>query len=221
LSKPSSSLLKSPPRSRLTSVSIFGGVTVVAVDDVVALALPTGEFEAVCQGLSGIGSSSAGTGGRCFFWPPNEKVRPADLRKPEFETLGPAGCLGTSPWCVLLEDRASSSGVKSADDGAVDRLLWRDELSVEAVFVVFDEPLPRFGCVVKPANRLSSTDMADTLVWATWCVFAANLAPPSKDFALVTSARSRTRNELPATGTSSRLFAVDLRLPKATGNLGI
>lgn len=41
--------------------------------------------------------------------------------------------------CVL---RLSSCAPVSAEDGAVEALLWRDELSVEVVLVVFEEPLP-------------------------------------------------------------------------------
>ena len=38
--------------------------------------------------------------------------------------------------------RQSSWPPRSADEGAVEELLLREELSVEAVFVVLDEPLP-------------------------------------------------------------------------------
>jgi hypothetical protein len=42
----------------------------------------------------------------------------------------------------------------------------------------------------------------------------------SKDFTPVTSVRSRTRNEETCASAFS-LFAVDLRLPNETGNLGM
>ena len=35
-----------------------------------------------------------------------------------------------------------SSAGGAADDGAVETALWRDEVSVEAVFVVLEDPLP-------------------------------------------------------------------------------
>lgn len=65
--------------------------------------------------------------GRGFFPPPNENVRPAALKNPDEEDLGTGGT-GTSP--------------ESADDGAVDELLWREELSVEVALVVLEDALP-------------------------------------------------------------------------------
>lgn len=144
LSKPSI-LLKSPPRSRLKLDSIVGGVTVVEVDDVVARALPAA---IACSGLGTGGmksSSEGGTGGKFFFCPPKEKVRPAAFRnEPDDADLGIDGGREGSLVGFLLVFLPSSCPVKSADDGAVETLLCRDESSVEAVFVVLEDPLPLF-----------------------------------------------------------------------------
>ena len=91
--------------------------------------------------LSGSGSSATGRGGRCFFCPPKDHERPEDFKKPDELDLGIGGT-GMSGYDLLFEVRHSSCPPKSAEDGAVDALLWRDELSVEAVLVVLDEPLP-------------------------------------------------------------------------------
>lgn len=113
----------------------------------------------------------------------------------------------------------------SADDGAVDALLCRDELSVEVVFVVLEEPLPRL--FLRSAKMLSSrpnvSGMTDVL--GAKCEFlAANLAPPSNPACFPpapASVRSNTRKDGPATWALSRVSAVDFRLLKAIGNLGM
>lgn len=112
----------------------------------------------------------------------------------------------------------------SADDGAVEALLCLDELSVDVVFVVLEEPLPRF--VFRSAKMLSSrlAVSGTTDVLGAKEFLAANLAPPSNPegcFAAPISDRSNTRKDGPAIWALSRLSAVDFRLPKATGNLGI
>ncbi len=116
----------------------------LVVDDVVALALPPENFSSGGGGGggdSGIGGSSAtGIGGRCFFWPPKDHDRPADFKNPELD-FGIGG-MGTSAIALLFAALQSSWPPRSADEGAVDALLWRDELSVEAVLIVLDEPLP-------------------------------------------------------------------------------
>ena len=68
--------------------------------------------------------------GRGFFPPPKENVRPAAFKNPPEEDLGIGGT-GTSP--------------ESADDGAVEELLWREELSVEVALVVLEDALPLSG----------------------------------------------------------------------------
>lgn len=114
----------------------------VEVEDVGALGRP---FAGVCipaaAGVDGGDSSIVGAAGRCFFCPPKEKVRPAAFRNPLDEDFGIGGT-GMSMWGFLWALRHSSEPPVSADDGAVEALLWRDELSVNVVLVVFEEPLP-------------------------------------------------------------------------------
>lgn len=211
LSFPSSILLKSPPRSRSKSLSTLGGVTVVEVDEVGALGRPS-------AGVDGGDSSIVGAAGRCFFCPPNEKVRPAAFRKPFEDDFGIGGT-GMSACSFLWAPRHSSDPPVSAEDGAVEALLLRDELSVRVVLVVFEEPLPRFD--LRPANMLSSAVTSEAVgLWSEWVV-DVSLMPPSNGFADTTSVRSRTRKEGPVGVAFSRLSAVDLRLPKATENLGM
>ena len=114
----------------------------VEVEEVGALGRP---FAGVCiplaTGLDGGDSSIVGGAGRCFFCPPKENVRPAAFRNPLEEDLGIGG-MGMSVGGFLCAPRHSSEPPVSAEDGAVEALLWRDELSVKVVLVVFDEPLP-------------------------------------------------------------------------------
>lgn len=114
----------------------------VEVDEVGALGRP---FPGVCgpmaAGLDGGDSSIVGAAGKCFFCPPNEKVRPAAFRNPLEDDFGIGGT-GMSICGFLCAPRHSSEAPVSAEDGAVEALLWRDELSVKVVLVVFDEPLP-------------------------------------------------------------------------------
>ena len=63
--------------------------------------------------------------------------------------LGIGGGGGISIGIFRFAPRHSSCPPKSADEGAVEALLWREELSVEAVFVVLDDPLP----LVKEVRR--------------------------------------------------------------------
>jgi hypothetical protein len=95
----------------------------------------------VTAGLGGGEWSSTGTGAECFFCLPNEKVRSAAFRNPPEEDFGIGGT-GMSTGGFLCVFRQSSWPPVSADDGAVEALLCREELSVEVVFVVFEEPLP-------------------------------------------------------------------------------
>lgn len=98
-------------------------------------------------GKSGIRGSSSGGGMVCFFCPPNEKVRPARSKN-----LDPMDLLEFPRPCISDDEllggpfRWSSWNklppLKSADDGAVDALLWREDVSVDVVFVVLDKPLP-------------------------------------------------------------------------------
>jgi hypothetical protein len=79
--------------------------------------------------------------------PPKENVLPACLRKPELLWTGGTGGIelsteGNGFLLVEWELRHSSCGVlKSADEGVIDTLLWREELS-DAVLVVLELPLP-------------------------------------------------------------------------------
>lgn len=117
----------------------------VEVEDVGALGRP---FAVACMpaeaGVDGGDSSIVGAAGRCFFCPPKEKVRPAAFRNPPDEDFGIGGT-GMSMWGFFWALRHSSEPPVSADDGAVEALLWRDELSVNVVLVVFEEPLPLQG----------------------------------------------------------------------------
>lgn len=102
---------------------------------------------------SGKGGSSGGGGMVYFFCPPNEKVRPALSRN-----LDPMDLLAPPRPCIsedeLLGGRLSSWNklppLKSADDGAVEALLWREEVSVDVVCVVLDRPLPLDDAVSTP-----------------------------------------------------------------------
>lgn len=110
-----------------------------SVDDVVALALPV----LYCSGTSGVAGTScspAGVGGSCFFEPPKDQDLPA-FKNPE---LGlDDDCVLYSVWDFLLaESFQSSCAFRSAEEGVVEALLCREELSVEFVFVVLDDPLP-------------------------------------------------------------------------------
>lgn len=114
----------------------------VVVEEVGALGRP---FPGVCipaaVGLDGGDSSIVGGAGKFFFWPPNENVRPAAFRNPLDDDFGIGGT-GISIVGFLCAPRHSSEPPVSAEDGAVEALLWRDELSVKVVLVVFEEPLP-------------------------------------------------------------------------------
>jgi hypothetical protein len=49
--------------------------------------------------------------------------------------------------------------LKSADDGAVDALLWREDVSVDVVCVVLDKPLPLNDTVsMQKAKTIASHD---------------------------------------------------------------
>lgn len=99
------------------------------VEPVSARARPPGVDgdPAYSLGILGTGSSVGMGGSEPFLELPNENVLPAFLRKP--------------PW-LRLEARPSSAGMPlSVDDGAVDALLCREELS-DAVLVLLEPPLP-------------------------------------------------------------------------------
>lgn len=106
-----------------------------SVDDVVALALPTLYWSGTCgtSGVSGLRRSSAGGKGRCFLEPPKDQDRP-DLRKDVGRGVD---------WVILsvivflwFASFQSSWPLRSAEDGVVEALLCREELSVELVFAV-------------------------------------------------------------------------------------
>jgi hypothetical protein len=154
-------------------------VAVVVVDDVVALGRPC-TFPA---GVDGGDSSIVGVGGKFFFCPPKENVRPAERRKPTPDGFGTGGT-GISVTAFFCVPRHSSEAPVSAEEGAVETLLLREEeLSVSVVLVVLEDPLPlsavstgsctsifhpdtyRFG--FKSAKMLSSADASDPLDWWT------------------------------------------------------
>jgi hypothetical protein len=95
-------------------------------------------------GTSGT-SSSMGEVALAFF-DPKEKVRPALDRNPE-PLEGTPRRVGVSCRVFLGVFRASSDGAvavagMSAEDGAVDALLCRDEASAEDALVKLEAPLP-------------------------------------------------------------------------------
>lgn len=107
-----------------------------SVDDVVALALPVW----YCSGTGGVAGTVSwprGVGGNCFFEPPKDHERP-DLRN----EVGLGDCVYSVTDFLLADSFQSSCPFKSADDAVVEALLCREELSVELVFVVLDDPLP-------------------------------------------------------------------------------
>lgn len=69
--------------------------------------------------------------------PPKDQDRP-DFKK---ETGLAVGVVKDSVWDFLFNFQ-SSCELRSAEEGAVEALLCREELSVELVFVVFEDPLP-------------------------------------------------------------------------------
>lgn len=108
-----------------------------SVDAVVARALPAW----YCRGTSGVSGTSCsprGLGGDCFLEPPKDQDRP-DLKRKEDGLAD--GVAKASVWDFLFNFH-SSWPPKSAEEGAVDALLCREELSVELVLVVLDDPLP-------------------------------------------------------------------------------
>lgn len=123
------------------------GVAVLAVEAV----MPLGRFSplSLCKlrigGISGM-RSSLGGGIECFFCPPNENVRLARSKKLDLDPprLG-GGCGCCCGGCLVVYRWLSSCAFpapKSVEDGAVEALLCRDELSVDVAFVVFETPLP-------------------------------------------------------------------------------
>jgi hypothetical protein len=132
---------------------------VVEVEDVAALDRPLpGICISVLTGVAGGDSSIVGVAGKCFFCPPKENVRPAAFKNPLEDDFGIGGT-GMSMCSFLCPPRHSSDPAISAEDGVVEVLLWRDELSVKVVLVVFEEPLPRLD--LRSANMLSSTVTSD------------------------------------------------------------
>lgn len=87
--------------------------------------------------MSGTPSCPTGVAGCCFLEPPKDQVRP-DLRNED----GLAVVVANPSVRDFLFDFHSSCPLRSAVEGAVDALLCREELSVEVVLVVLDDPLP-------------------------------------------------------------------------------
>lgn len=129
---------KSPPKSKLLSSSSLGGVAVLVVEAVKALVLPYSS-SLWNVGRGGTSGSCVGGGVWCFVFIPKENVRPARSRK--LEVLDLVSGRGTS-WFFRFPPRSSWVFAISADEGAVDALLCRDDVSVDVALVVFDAPLP-------------------------------------------------------------------------------
>lgn len=133
---------KSPPMSIPFPPSSFGGVAVLAVEAVMPLdRLYSSSYWIVGTGGTSEGLLSCGGGTLPFFWTPKEKVRPARFKNPE--PLGLWGGREASGTAFLPAPRSSCAfgPPMSADDGAVEALLCREELSVDVAFVVWDAPL--------------------------------------------------------------------------------
>jgi hypothetical protein len=140
---------KSPPMS-ITLVSRGAGLrgmigacvyVVVPLDPV----RPGSAMMGMGGGKSGIGGSSSGGGMLYFFCPPNEKVRPARSKNLDPMDLFPRPCISDDellggPFRLSSWNRLPP--LKSAEEGAVEALLWREEVSVDVVCVVLDKPLP-------------------------------------------------------------------------------
>lgn len=73
-------------------------------------------------------------------------MRPALFKNPDgdFDTPSPRGFLAV----VFLN--SSCWWLRSAEEGAVETLLCREEVSVDMVLVVFEDPLPLSAQVVSP-----------------------------------------------------------------------
>jgi hypothetical protein len=78
-----------------------------------------------------------------FLCAPKENVRPARFRKPEPEDLEAdlkvASCSG---FLEMLRGSSLPACPMSAEEGAVDALLCREEASVDAPLVELEAPLP-------------------------------------------------------------------------------
>lgn len=110
----------------------------------------------------------------------------------------------------------------SADEGAVEALLCREELSVDVPFVVLEMLLPRL--ILRSANMLSSAPKSTRFVLTGNDFDLDILAPPSNDRPVSISERSITRKDGASgdvLGAFSRTSAADFRLLKATENLGM
>lgn len=84
---------------------------------------------------------SLGGGMECFFCPPNEKVRVARSKKPDLEEPPRTG----DSWddeVVGCRTSSCPAPFKSVEEGAVEALLCREELSVDVALVVLETPLP-------------------------------------------------------------------------------
>lgn len=130
----------------------------LVVDDVVVRGLPTVDS---CSGPCWstddcISDSCPAEPEEWLFLVPNEKVRPAALRNPLLADFGIGGrgiswydFLGTG----LLESSWMAALFSWVEDGAVEALLCREELSVNEDFVVlFERPLPLLELSVSIKN---------------------------------------------------------------------
>jgi hypothetical protein len=187
---------KSPPKSRLPPSSV-GGVAVLVVEEVMPRALPWGSscWRVGIAGTSGGGSLVTGGGTEFFFWPPNEKVRPALFRKLEGLDFGVVRLTMSCKGFLVVRCSSCPLTPMSADDGAVDALLCRDEASVDVALVVFEAPLPRLPFM---SAKILSSMLRSTIVLGRGRGVPdalARRAPPSNDLPPGSSVRSITRKE--------------------------
>lgn len=122
------------------SFSSFGGVAVLEVDSVKPLdrRLKSSCLNAGTGGMSSIGYSFCGD--ELPFFCPKENVLPARFRKLDPLDLGLLR--GGTSWNPFLLECRQSSWARSAEEGAVEALLCREEASVDVALVVLEAPLP-------------------------------------------------------------------------------
>lgn len=159
-----------------------------------------------------------GDGGIGLFRP-QDRVRPAFLRLKEDVDLGTGG-KGMSLNGLSCGDLQSSRPCISADEGAVEAALSREELSVVEEVFVLEAPLPRLLPIF--TNILSSSKCGNGFFASGAVATFPNFTPPSKEL-LPVPGRSKTLNECSAgaSATSSNTFVDDFRRPNPFGNLGI
>lgn len=143
-----------------------------------------------------------------------------------------SGSVGREPipanWAALAE-RGTILCLTSTGSAVVTTLVDHDTADHSRIGVSIlrlEQKGMTYRFVFKSAKMLSSREEVSgtTDVLGAKYPFPDNLAPPSNPDCLPpapTSVRSSTRKDGPANWASSRLSAVDFRLLKAIGNLGI